>query len=134
MDVFTDWCGWCKVLDKNTFSHPIIAKYLNDNFYPVKFNAEQTGDVVYMGTTFKNQAKGQRSAHDFVVALTQGKLSYPTIVFFDGQSKPLTMLTGYQSPEQFEPILVFLKEEKHKTQSFEAFLKTFEGKVKPQQQ
>src|SRR5450432_2145217 len=52
IDVFTDWCGWCKVMDKETFNEPQVAKLLNEKFYAVKFNAEQTEDVVFNGTTF----------------------------------------------------------------------------------
>ncbi len=49
IDVFTDWCGWCKVMDKNTFPDLVIAKLLsNEKFYPVKFNAEQTADVAVL--------------------------------------------------------------------------------------
>lgn len=129
MDVFTDWCGWCKVLDSKTFSHPVIAQYLNENFYAVKFDAEQLPDVVYMGKTFKNQKKGNKSAHDFIVALTQGKLSYPTMVFFDGESKPLTVVPGFHTPEQLEPILVFLAEDKYKVMDFETFTKTFVSRI-----
>ena len=127
MDVYTDWCGWCKVLDRKTFSNPVIAKYLNENFYPVKFNAEQTGDVLYMGTLFKNKGMGSRSAHDFVVALTQGKLSYPTMVFFDGDSKPLTVVPGFMEAKDLEPILVFLLDDYYKKQNYESFLATFKG-------
>src|SRR6187455_2873333 len=53
IDVYTDWCGWCKVMDKNTFNDPQVSKLLNEKFYAVKFNAEQTEDVVFQGTTFK---------------------------------------------------------------------------------
>src|SRR6185369_17701275 len=53
IDVYTDWCGWCKVMDKSTFSEENVAKILNEDFYPVKFDAEQTADIVFNGTTFK---------------------------------------------------------------------------------
>lgn len=130
MDVYTDWCGWCKVLDQQTFSHPYIAAYLNENFYPVKFNAEQLGDVVYMGTTFKNRASGKRSAHDLIIALTEGKLSYPTLIFFDEQSSPLTIVPGFHGAAQLEPILAFLVGNSYKTgQTFEDFMKTFVSKI-----
>ena len=48
MDVYTKWCGPCKMMDKNTFDNPLIAKFLNDNFYAVKFNAEGTEKVSYL--------------------------------------------------------------------------------------
>lgn len=41
IDVFTDWCGWCKRMDATTFKNPVIAKYMNDKFYAVKFDAER---------------------------------------------------------------------------------------------
>ena len=53
VDVYTDWCGWCKVMDKNTFNEAKIAKILNEEFYAVKLNAEQRADIVFNGNTFK---------------------------------------------------------------------------------
>src|SRR5688572_27861029 len=53
IDVYTDWCGWCKVMDKQTFAVPAVAKLLNEKYYAVKFNAEQREDVFFRGTTFR---------------------------------------------------------------------------------
>ena len=53
IDVYTDWCGWCKVMDKSTFSEARVAKILNEKFYPVKLDAEQREDIVFSGNTFK---------------------------------------------------------------------------------
>src|SRR5690242_17457474 len=63
IDVYTDWCGWCKVMDKSTFNDPEVAKLLNEKFYAVKFNAEQREDVTFQGTTFKFVASGQSGYH-----------------------------------------------------------------------
>ena len=93
----------------------------------MKFNAEQTGTVTYMGTEFRNQGMGGRSAHDFVIALTQGKLSYPTMVFFDAENKPLTVVPGFMEPKDLEPILVFLAGGHYKNGDYDTFLKTFKG-------
>ena len=38
IDVYTNWCGPCKLMDKNTFSNPEIVSYINKNYYAVKFN------------------------------------------------------------------------------------------------
>src|SRR6478736_5236100 len=69
IDVYTDWCGWCKVMDKKTFSEAKVAKILNEEFYPVKFNAEQRGNVVFNGTTFKFVASGNNGYHELAAAL-----------------------------------------------------------------
>jgi uncharacterized protein YyaL (SSP411 family) len=39
IDLYTDWCGWCKVMDRETYSNAEISTYINENFYPIKFNA-----------------------------------------------------------------------------------------------
>lgn len=53
IDVYTDWCGWCKTMDRETFSNDDVANYLNENFYPVKLNAEQKEDIYFGQDTFR---------------------------------------------------------------------------------
>ena len=107
IDVYTDWCGWCKVMDKNTFNHPEIAKYLNENFYPVKFNAEQKENIEFRGHTFKYVASGRRGYHELAASLLQNKLSYPTVVFLDEHFNMLQPLPGYQKPDFFEKVVKY---------------------------
>ena len=64
IDVYTDWCGWCKRMDATTFSDPAIAKIMNKHFYPVKLNAEDKEDVVIGDRTFKFVNSGQRGYHE----------------------------------------------------------------------
>src|SRR5882672_5223863 len=94
IDVYTDWCGWCKVMDKNTFSEAQVAKILNEKFYPVKFDAEQTEDVVFAGTTFKFIPAGNRGTHQLAMALLNNQLSYPTVVFLDEDFRMIQPLQG----------------------------------------
>ena len=35
IDVYTDWCGWCKRMDKTTYKNEILVQYINKNFYAV---------------------------------------------------------------------------------------------------
>ena len=130
IDVFTDWCGWCKTMDKNTFSNPVIADYLNKYYYPVKFNAESKQDITYKGTVYKNKGTQARSPHDLAAALLNGQLSYPSVVFMDGESKALTAVPGYRTPADIEPILVFFAEDHYKTTKWEDFMTKFVSKLK----
>ena len=47
MDVYTDWCGPCKLLDKNTFGNKDVIKFVNENYYPVKFNRRRYLKIMY---------------------------------------------------------------------------------------
>ncbi|HET9052798.1 MAG TPA: DUF255 domain-containing protein, partial [Cyclobacteriaceae bacterium] len=107
IDVYTNWCGWCKVMDKNTFSEAKIAKILNEKFYPVKFNAEQREDVVLNGTTYKFVASGNNGYHELAAALLNRRMSYPTVVFLDDNFNMIQPLPGYLKPQEFHPIVQF---------------------------
>ncbi len=129
IDVYTDWCSWCKVMDQKTFSHPDIADYLNENYYPVKFNAESREPITFRGMVFNNKGEGRRSPHELAAALLQGKMSYPSVAYLDENNQLLTSVPGYVTPAQIEPILVFFGEDHYKTTNWEDFQKTFIGKV-----
>jgi len=129
IDVYTSWCGWCKVMDKNTFSNPVIAEYMNENYYPVKFNAEGTDTIEYEGKTFINKGMGRRGTHEFAIAILQGRLGYPSIVFMDEDSKLLTKQPGYHTPEKLEPLLAFIAEDAYKKTNYDEFIKTFKSKL-----
>ena len=130
IDVYTDWCGWCKKMDANTFTNPVIANYLNEKYYAVKFNAEQKDSIVFQGKTFINQnPEGVRNPHDLAVAFLQGKMGYPSIVFIDEKSNVLTNVSGYQQPAGLEPILYFFYKDLHLTTNWEDFQKTFKSEI-----
>lgn len=107
IDVYTDWCGWCKKMDQSTFKDSTIVAYMNDNYYAVKFNAEGTDTIVFNGYTFVNQSTGTRSTHQLAAALLQGKMSYPSYVFMNEKNEMLTVVPGYVDAKQFLPILKY---------------------------
>lgn len=115
IDVYTDWCGWCKVMDKKTFNDPSVAKILNEKFYPVKFNAEQREDIVFNGNTFKFIENGGRGTHQLAVALLNNQLSYPTVVFLDEEFKMIQPLPGYRQAPEFHKIAQFIGDDHYKT-------------------
>ena len=108
MDVYTDWCGPCKLLDKKTFHDKKVVEFISANYYPVKFNAEGNSEVNYKGKKFTNPGfvvgqKGRNSTHDFIQSLKlQG---YPTMVIFDPKGEVSNRLVGFYSAEELLPEL-----------------------------
>lgn len=109
MDVYTDWCGPCKMLDKQTFQNPDVVKYINEHYYAVKFNGEGNESVTYQGKDYTNKRyvagkSGRNGVHDFTTAL--GVNAYPTMMFFDEKGNVIQPLKGFYKPKQIE---IFLK-------------------------
>ncbi len=117
LDAYTDWCGPCKLMDKETFSNPKVAAYINKHFYAVKFNAEGTEVVNYNDFEYTNpnhdpNRKGRNSQHFFANAL---KISaYPTVVFFDEDGNIISPVVGFQTPEQLELYLKMIASDEYK--------------------
>lgn len=101
IDVYTDWCGWCKKMDKDTFQNAEVAEYMSNNFYMVKLDGEGKEAIDFKGKTYKYVPSGKRGYHEFAAALLQGRLSYPTVVFLDEQLNMLSPVPGYQKPDPF---------------------------------
>jgi thioredoxin-related protein len=103
MDVYTDWCGPCKMLDKNTFQTKEVADFINANYYAVKFNGEGSSDVNYKGKKYSNPGydatrKGRNSMHEFTGFLkVEG---YPSMYILDKKGDIAKVIVGYYQPEQ----------------------------------
>ena len=139
MDVYTTWCGPCKMLDKNTFQNPDVAKFVNENYYAVKFDAEgnevvKYKDVSYSNPNYKPELASRRNGvHNLTLMLQVN--AYPTIVFFDEKGETISPIRGYQNVQQLELYLKMFKDDKHKemkTQEdfntyYTAFVPAFKG-------
>jgi len=126
IDAYTNWCGWCKVMDKNTFSNPNIAAYINQNFYAVKFNAETFDTITYKEKKYVNNGTGNRPPHELAIEILKGQMSYPTIVYMDEKSDLITAVPGYMTPDQIEPVLIFFSQDIYKQLPFDKFKEYFE--------
>lgn len=131
IDVYTDWCGWCKRMDATTFSNPEVAELMNKHFYPVKLDAEGKEDIVIGEKTFKFVDNGRRGYHEMAAIVTKGRLSYPTISYVDAQGKVLQAAPGYKTPDQFRVYLDYYSGETYKTQTFEEFSAQYAANEKP---
>jgi thioredoxin-related protein len=122
VDVYTDWCGWCKVMDRTTFPNDTIATYLNKYFYCVKLNAEQRDSIRFNNYTFKYLDQGRNGVHELAYSLVDGQLSYPTIVYLSERFERIVISPGYKKPAQLLPELRFTGEEFYKTKTWDAFM------------
>ncbi|MEA3316388.1 MAG: DUF255 domain-containing protein [Bacteroidota bacterium] len=130
IDVYTDWCGWCKKMEQNTFTNPEITKILNTKFYAVRFDAESNDKITFSGREFINEKQTGRSTHQLAIALLNGKMSYPSIAYLNEKNQLLTAIPGYQTPENLEVILNFLASDAFKTKSFQDYKANFKSSIK----
>ncbi|RME95874.1 MAG: DUF255 domain-containing protein [Bacteroidetes bacterium] len=121
IDVYTDWCGWCKRMDATTFTDPLVIEVMNEHFYAVKFNAEQKEDIHYDGHTLKFKPSGRRGAHELAIALLDGKLSYPSFVYLAEDRTRITIAPGYKDAAMMALELDYIGGEHWKEQTFEQF-------------
>ncbi|RED93835.1 thioredoxin family protein [Marinoscillum furvescens] len=129
IDIYTDWCGWCKRMDRDTYANPEIAEYINENFYAVKFNAEQKESIEFDGHTFKFVAQGRRGVHELAAALTNNKLSYPTTVFMTEELQIIQPIPGYMNAQSLDPILKYIGGDNYKTTKWVDFQKNYQSSL-----
>ena len=131
VDVYTDWCGWCKVMDKKTFTDPKVAAYLDEHFYAVKLDAESKDAITFNGQEFKFQeVEGSRRGgiHMLAYSLLEGKMSYPTVVTLNEKFERIAISPGYKEGPMMYNELKFAAEEHYKTTSFQAYMETLKSK------
>ncbi len=129
IDVYTDWCGYCKKMDVTTYANNTIIKAINDNFYAVKLDGEGKKDIVYKDHTFKFQKSGRNGYHQLSASLMGGKLSYPTTILLSKTEEKLQSIPGYLDKKTFEKILGFFSAENYKTNNWKDFEKDFKSKL-----
>ena len=137
MDVYTKWCGPCKLLDRKTFANPYVAKYISEHYYAVKFDAEGQETIQFFGNTFTNpnydaNRKGRNATHQFTQFL--GVSGYPTMVFLSENGDPIMPVVGYHTPQQLEMYLKMIKQGDYqvfsKPEDFENYRKNFTPRFK----
>lgn len=112
VDVYTDWCSWCKKMDKEVYTDRRIIDLLNENFVVVKLNAESSKQLTYNGQEFTER--------EFAAAL--GVDGYPTTVFFLPDSKPITRIPGFMEPKTFANVLAYIGRDHYLSISYDDFL------------
>ena len=134
VDLYTSWCGWCKRMDKNTFSYPEIADYINQNFHAVKFNAEQQESINFDGKEYKFVPKGRRGTNELTYKLIlgdkpTGRVGYPTVAFLDENLNRIDAYAGYKDANGFDGITRFIAENHYSSMSLGQFLQNYQSPI-----
>ena len=122
IDLYTNWCGWCKRMDATTFSDPVIVNYIKNNYYTVKFDGETKDTIVFNNHNFynsdpsfkKSNPNSRGKAHWFAHSILDGKLSYPSYVLLDENLIRLMVYQGYKQVDEMLGILLFFGNNQYK--------------------
>jgi thioredoxin-related protein len=125
IDLYTDWCGWCKHMMRTTYSNPGVAAYINENFYPIKFNAETKDTIEYNGKVYKPLSKEPKTPHELAVKFLGNSLSYPSTMFITNNYEFNLLSQGFIEDKKLEPILIFMVENAWRTSIFDEFGRHF---------
>ncbi len=123
VDLYTDWCGWCKKMDEGTYTEASIVSLINANFTAVKFNAEQQNPIVFNGKSYSFLKSGPRGTHQLALELggIGGKLGYPTLVVLDANGNKLETFPGYKDVETMTAILKYFQTGSYKNMDFQQY-------------
>lgn len=114
IDVYTDWCGWCKKMDASTFLDPGVVSYMNNKYYAVKLDAEMKDTIRWNNMDFINpNPSGRRSTHTFAASLLDNRLSYPSFVILDENFSRVHLMAGFKQPEALLGNLIFFGSDQH---------------------
>lgn len=123
VDLYTDWCGWCKKMDENTLTEQSVVSLINENFTAVKFNAETQSAVLFNGKTYNFAKTGARGANQLALDLGSvgGKLGYPTLVVLDANGTKLQAFPGFKDIETMTVILKYFQSGSYKSMDFQQY-------------
>jgi len=125
VDLYTDWCGWCKVMDKKTYTNKSLISYVSQKFYAVKLDAETRKAIDFNGKTY-NFDRDART-HELAIYLAHGELAYPTTVIIPTDGSEPQSIAGYLEVKDIEPIFKYFGEGRYGKESFTDFQKNFQA-------
>ena len=134
VDFYTSWCGYCKKMDRETFSNPTVVKIINKYYIPVKFDAEGKSTFMWNGVKYTPTPTppGSRpSVHMFTKSVLGKQIGFPSFGFFKSDQTPLTIVQGFQSADEFIVVLWYFASGDNHRYSFERYRNIFDKEIRP---
>ncbi len=113
VNVYADWCSWCKKMERETFPNQEVQKELKRNFYFYRMNGESNDIVEFDG---RKWTKAQ-------LTKAFGIRGFPATIFLNYNSQPITVLPGYVDASTFATILKYIGDDVYTKMTFEDFMK-----------
>ena len=114
IDVYTDWCGWCKKMDKDTYADGTIANYLGTKYVAIRLNAESSKTLSYRGQSYTERE----------LAAAFGVTGYPSIIFLKSDGEPITVYPGYADAAKFGIVLSYIADDHYQKTDFQDYART----------
>lgn len=106
----TDWCNYCKAMENTTLKSQKFADSINQNFYFIRFNAEEKRDINFAGKIFHYKPTGiNTGVHELAETLTEGKTTYPSLTILNHQNEIIFQYNGYLKSSELLDILSKIK-------------------------
>jgi thioredoxin-related protein len=128
IDVYTDWCGWCKKMDRTTFEDSSIANIINENYYAIKFDAETKDPITINDVEYNFVKNGKRGYHELAAQLLRGKMSYPSVVFLNEEFELIQPIPGYQTIENLEMIASYFAGNFHESTPWRKYTQEYQSR------
>jgi thioredoxin-related protein len=125
VDVYTDWCHYCKIMDATTWVNPQVTGYVARYFYPVKFNAEGKEPATWMGKDY--EFKPAYKVHMLAAEWLLGNMVYPSTVILPPNGAEPVVIPGVIEVKDLEPILNYFGEKHYLTTTWEAYKSSFKN-------
>ncbi len=128
IDIYTDWCGWCKKLDATTYKDPRVVKYLNEHYYAVKLNAESKEKIMYQNKEFSYEPA--KRINGVAANFLSGSGGYPTTTFLDEKLQVISIVPGYLQADMMTNILTFFGENHYLNTDWNTYLSSLNATPK----
>lgn len=123
VDVYTDWCAYCVLMDQRVYQKQPFVDYINQKFVAVRLNAETTDTLSYQGKRFPYHSN--QRVNELAYLLLDGRLEYPATVFLTPQGEIIQAVHGYIEPQTMDRVLHYFGDGNYRTNRWDIYMNRY---------